>query len=127
LFGADAPAVVRYGRIWHPGADSASRIRFDKDVTFEGKPLKRGEYSFWLIPQGDGPWTLILNSSAQVFHTPYHYESTETLRVPITPEKGEHMDALAYYFPIVARDSAVLRMHWGETIIPMHIRVSNQP
>jgi hypothetical protein len=127
LFGADSPAVVRYDKIWHPGADSATRIRFDKDVVFEGKPLRRGEYSIWLIPRAEGPWTVILNSRSHVIHTPYPGEATDVLRVQVMPEKGNHMDALAYYFPVVARDSTVLRMHWGEVIIPMHIHVSRQP
>lgn len=127
LFGSDSPAVVRYGRIWHPGADSATRISFDKDVVFEGKPLRRGEYSIWLIPQASGPWTVILNSASHVIHTPYPGEATDVLRVQVTPEKGTHMDALAYYFPVVARDSTVLRMQWGEVIVPMRIQVSRQP
>lgn len=127
LFGSDSAAVVKFGKIWHPGADSATRISFDKDVVFEGKPLKRGEYSIWLIPQADGPWTVILNSASRVIHTPYPGEQTDVLRVTVTPEKGAHMDALGFYFPVVARDSTVLRMHWGEVIVPMHILVSRQP
>lgn len=127
LFGSDSPAVVRFGQRWHPGADSATRISFDKDVVFEGKPLKRGEYSIWLIPEANGPWTLILNSVSRVFHTQYPGETTDAVRVPVTPEKGTHMDALAYYFPVVGRDSTVLRMHWGEVMVPMRIHVSRQP
>lgn len=127
LFGSDSPAVVRFGTRWHPGADSATRISFDKDVVFEGKPLKRGEYSIWMIPEANGPWTLILNSVSRVFHTQYPGEATDAVRVPVTPEKGTHMDALAYYFPVVARDSTVLRMQWGEVIVPMRIHVSRQP
>ena len=127
LFGSDSPALVRYGKIWHPGADSATRISFDKNVVFEGKPLARGEYSIWLIPQAEGPWTVILNSASHVIHTPYPGERTDVLRVRVMPEKGTHMDALAYYFPVVARDSTVLRMQWGEVIIPMRIQVSRQP
>lgn len=126
LFG-DSGAVVRYGRLWHPGADSASHITFSRDVMLEGQALKKGSYSLWLLPQATGPWTLILNSAARVFHTPYPGEKTDVLRVPITPERGAHMEALAYYFPVVGRDSTVLRMHWGETIIPMRINVSREP
>jgi hypothetical protein len=32
------------------------------------------------------------------------------------------METLAYYFPMVHADSAVLRLHWGTTIIPLMIR-----
>ncbi len=127
LFGTDSPALVRTGRPWHPGADSATHIRFSKDVVFEGRPIRRGEYSIWLIPQAEAPWTVILNSASRVFHTPYPGERTDALRVMVTPEKGAHMESLAYYFPVVGRDSTVLRMHWGDTVIPMRIKVSRQP
>lgn len=128
LFGDSAQgALVRYGRLWHPGADSATIIQLSKDVTFEGKPLKAGEYSIWLEPKRNGPWTVILNSAARVFHQPYPGAATDVLRVEVTPKRGEHMEALAYYFPVVGRDSTVLHMHWGTTVLPMTLRMSREP
>src|SRR5437868_1349546 len=47
LFGA----LVPWDSVWHPGADSATRIVFNHDVMLEGKTLKAGEYSLWLIPR----------------------------------------------------------------------------
>jgi hypothetical protein len=44
------------------------------------------------------------------------------LRVPVSPESGQHMEVMAWYFPVVAPDSAVLRLHWGTTIVPIRIR-----
>src|SRR5215212_3372742 len=41
--------VVKWDRLWHPGADSASRIAFNHDVEIEGHAVKAGEYSFWLL------------------------------------------------------------------------------
>jgi len=123
LFGA----LVKWDSIWHPGADSATRISFDKDVTLEGKALARGDYSLWLIPRESKPWTLIFSSASRVFHSPYPGPEHDVLRVDITPEKGAHMEVLAYYFPIVARDSTVLRFHWGETVLPVRIKVSREP
>ena len=123
LFGS----LVKWDSVWHPGADSATRITFDKDVVVEGKPLAAGEYSIWLIPREHGDWTFILNSAARVFHSPYPGSNSDVLRVPVTPERGAHMEVLAYYFPIVARDSTVMRVHWGETIVPVRIKVSRDP
>ena len=120
-------ALVKWDSVWHPGADSASRITFDKDVVVEGKPLAAGEYSIWLIPRERGDWTFILSSAARVFHQPYPGSSSDALRVNVTPERGAHMEVLAYYFPVVARDSTVMRMHWGETIVPVRIKVSREP
>jgi hypothetical protein len=126
LFG-DSGAVVRWGRVWHPGADSASTITVSRDVTIEGRPLRAGAYTLWTIPRAKGTWTLIVSSAVHVFHTPYPGEAKDVLRVEIVPEKGAHMESMAFYFPAVARDSTVLRLHWGETILPMRIRVGTEP
>lgn len=123
LFGA----LVKWDSIWHPGADSASRIRFDKDVVLQDKALAKGEYSFWLIPRRSAPWTLILSKAAHVFHQPYPGPEHDVLRVDIAPEKGAHMETMAFYFPVVGRDSTILRMHWGETVLPIRIKVSREP
>ncbi|HZI42818.1 MAG TPA: DUF2911 domain-containing protein, partial [Gemmatimonadaceae bacterium] len=40
LFGS----LVPWDQIWHPGADSATRITFNHDIVVEGKPLRAGEY-----------------------------------------------------------------------------------
>lgn len=119
--------IVKWGKVWHPGADSATRITFSRAVTFEGRALAAGSYTLWTIPRERGTWTVIVNSQGHVFHTPYPGEATDVFRVEVTPERGPHMESLAYYFPAVARDSTLLRLHWGETIIPMHIRVQTDP
>ena len=117
------PGVVSWGRTWNPGADSATRIGFSREVVLEGKPVAAGEYSVWLIPQEHEPWRFILHRSARVFHTPFPGEEGEVLRVPVSPVAGDHMETLAWYFPVVARDSTVLHFHWGRTVVPIRIRV----
>jgi hypothetical protein len=125
LFGDSA--LVRWGNIWHPGADSATRVRFSRDVLLEGREVKAGEYSIWLIPRSTGPWTFILSRAAHVFHQPYPGENADALRLDITPERGAHMETLAFYFPVVLRDEAVLRVHWGEMILPIRIKAPYRP
>jgi hypothetical protein len=116
------PGVVAWGRTWNPGADSATRISFGRDVILEDQPLPSGEYSIWLIPRESEPWELILHRTSRTYHSPYPGESGDALRLSVTPTVGEHMDALALYFPVVARDSTILRIHWGTTVVPIRIR-----
>lgn len=125
LFGDSA--LAPWGLVWHPGADSATMISVSRNVTLEGKPLPRGEYSLWLIPEAAGPWTLIVSRAARVFHQPYPGEALDLFRVLVTPEAASHMETLAYYFPVVARDSTVLRLHWGTTVLPIRIRARLDP
>lgn len=119
--------LVPYGNIWHPGADSATRISFSQDVLLEGRPVKAGEYSLWLIPRGAAPWTLIVSTAARVFHTPYPGADRDLFRVDIAVERTAHMESMAIYFPMVLRDDAVMRIHWGEFALPIRLKAPYRP
>jgi DUF2911 family protein len=119
--------LVPWDSVWHPGADSATRVAFNHDLLIEGQKLDAGEYSLWLIPRETGPWTLILSRAAHVFHKPYPGSSQDALRVPVTPERLSHMESLAIYFPVVWRDKATMRIHWGETAVSVNIEAPYRP
>ena len=58
--------LVPWDSIWHPGADSATRVTFNHDLLLEGHAMKAGEYSLWLIPREHAPWTDKTNSHARL-------------------------------------------------------------
>jgi hypothetical protein len=119
--------LVPWDSVWHPGADSATRITFAHDVLLEGHPVKAGEYSLWLIPRERGTWTFIVSRAAHVFHIPYPGRAADLLRVEVAPEQLSHMETLAMYFSTVLRDEAVLRIHWGETGISIKLKAPYRP
>ena len=123
LFGT----LVPWDSIWHPGADSATRVSFTHDVLLEGRELKAGEYSLWLLPREHGPWSLIFSRAVHVNHKPYPGEAAEVLRVDVMPEALSHMESMAIYFPRVIRDEALLRIHWGTTGISARIKAPYRP
>ena len=123
LFGS----LVPWDQIWQPGADSATRITFDHDIVVEGKPLRAGEYTMWLIPRESAPWTLIFSRAAHVFHKPYPGEQYEVLRVELPAEQVSHVESLTIYFPTVLRDEALLRIHWGTTAVSARLRAPYTP
>jgi Protein of unknown function (DUF2911) len=123
LFGA----LVPWDSVWHPGADSATRITFDHDVLLEGKPLRAGEYTLWLIPHERAPWTVILSRAAHVFHKPYPGARFDVLHLDVMPEQASNVESFAIYFPMVLRDEAVMRLHWGKTAVPIRIKAPFRP
>lgn len=116
LFGG----IVPYREPWNPGADAATTIRFSGPVELAGHQVPGGTYSVWIIPDTTA-WTLILSAAANVPHTPYP-KGQDVLRLRLSPVRGEQMETLGFYFPMVDGDSATLRMHWGETILPISVR-----
>lgn len=119
--------LVPWDSVWHPGADSATRVAFDHDVLVEGRELKAGQYTLWLIPREHGPWTVIFNHAVHVFHKPYPGAADDVLRVDVTPETASHMETLAIEFPVVLRDQAVMRVHWGTVAVPIRIKAAFTP
>jgi uncharacterized NAD(P)/FAD-binding protein YdhS len=119
--------LVPWDSVWHPGADSATRVTFSHDVLVEGHSLKAGDYSVWLIPRRSGSWTFIISRAAHVFHKPYPGPDDDVMRLEVPTERLSHMESLAIYFPQVLRDEAVMRIHWGETGISVHIKAPYRP
>ncbi len=118
LFGG----VVRWGEPWTPGANWATTIEVDRNVLLNGKPLPRGKYSIWMVPE-QGDWTVRLNRNARLFHMNRPATADDQLSLRVKPEQGPHLEVLSWYFSAVMRDGAALRMHWGTTYIPLHIAV----
>ena len=118
LFGA----LVPYGRIWTPSADSAALITVSDDVEVNGQRLAAGSYAIWAIPDA-AEWTLIFSDLARVFHLRYPGAERDVLRVQARTETGEHVEALSFQVPLADADSAHLQMRWGTTVVPLSIRV----
>ena len=117
LFGA----LVPFGRIWCPGADSCTTITLTTDIKLEGRALAAGTYSLWAQPGADR-WTMIVNRAHPVFHTKYPADE-DVFRVQVTPRPGTHMETLAFYFPVVEGRHAELAFHWGTVVVPLAIDV----
>lgn len=120
-------ALVPWDSIWHPGADSASRITIDHDVTIEGKSVAKGQYSLWLVPRAQGAWTVILSRDALVDHKSYSGPSRDALRVEVQPDSLSMMESMSIYFPMVLRDEAQLRIHWGTRGVTVRMKAPWQP
>ncbi|WP_240336939.1 DUF2911 domain-containing protein [Rufibacter psychrotolerans] len=53
--------LVPYGKAWRAGANEATTFTTDKDIKVEGKTLKAGKYSVFMVP-GEQQWQVIFNS-----------------------------------------------------------------
>lgn len=123
LFGA----LVPWDSVWHPGADNATRISFSRDVLLEGRAVKAGTYTTWLIPRANAAWSFILSRAVGVSHTPYPGVARDAVRIEIAADSASHLETLTYHFPIVSREDATLRLQWGVLGVSLHIRAAARP
>lgn len=67
IFGEERDGALQpYGLYWRLGANAATEITFNQDVTFGGEPVKAGTYRMYAIP-GEDAFEVILNSETDVF------------------------------------------------------------
>ena len=120
LFGA----LVPYGRLWTPSADSAARLSTSGPIEIDGKPLPAGTYSIWATPDS-ASWTIAFNSHAVLFHLNVPRDG-DVLSVRAKPATGDHVETLMFAFPMTDADSARLELRWGTTVVPLTIKATNK-
>lgn len=116
-------ALVPYGRVWTPSADSVMRLTFSTDVQVGGQALPAGSYGIWAIPDS-AQWTVIFSKRAVAFHTSGNYqEGNDALRVTATVDSVPHVETLTLSFPVVDGKKATLQIHWGTRAVTLPIEV----
>ncbi|GAB3992790.1 DUF2911 domain-containing protein [Spirosoma daeguense] len=111
--------LVPYGKVWRTGANEATVITFNQNVTVAGQPLKAGTYSLWTIPS-NSTWVTIFNSETGQWGTNYD-QSKDVLRVQVESHKHS---PVAEQFTInlaPATNGADMSLVWDETevIVPI--------
>ena len=124
IFGGE----VHWDEVWTPGANWATTLETDKDVTLEGRAVPKGKYSVWLVVKEKGEWTLVLAKDAKLWHTNRPTPAQE-LTIPVAPQWAGQgappVETLTWDFPVVKPDRTVLRLQWGTLALPL--RIGMQP
>ena len=116
--------LVPYDQMWRAGANSATKVTFSKDVTFAGKPVPAGSYSFFLIP-GKAEWTVVLNKKADQGGTMRDYKADQDLlRVQLKPQAAPFRERLAYLVTNFTDDKASLDLEWEKLRLSIPIGVA---
>ena len=117
------PLVVPWGKKWTPGANWATNIQVDKDITINGHALPEGHYSMWLEVKQDA-WTAIFDPDARRFHLQGPSGNPHTIQFDVQPETGNwSTEVLTFSFPEVKPTGSVLRLAWDNTHVDFDIGV----
>jgi hypothetical protein len=123
IFGAsnsDPKPLVPYGEVWRAGANEATTLTVDTDVTIGGKTVPAGTYTLFTIPNQD-KWTLIINKTTKnakggpLWGVPYPGEEGDFARVDM---KASKLGAPVENFTISVDKSAsgcLMNLDWETT------------
>jgi hypothetical protein len=100
--------LVPYNAVWRMGADEATILTTDKDITIGGTPVAAGSYSLYLWPTEAGA-KLIVNKQTGQWGTKYD-EKQDLVRIDL---KKEAAAKPADQFTI-AVDGNTLKLTWED-------------
>lgn len=86
IFGEEADGALQpFGVYWRLGANEATTIKINEDITFAGQPLAKGFYSIYAIP-GKETWTVAVNSVTGQwgYAEPNYDKDVLRVEVPVT-------------------------------------------
>jgi len=107
--------LVPYGEVWRTGANEATTISFDGDVTIEGKPLPAGTYALFTVPTQD-KWTWIFNKTAKQWGAFKYDAAKDALRVEAEPVGHEPTEEMTF-----AIDGDRVVLTWEKLAVGFHV------
>ncbi len=118
LFGG----VVPWEKVW-TGANWATTIEVNRDITLDGHALGAGKYSVWFEVQPD-EWTAIFDPEPRQFHLFPPEESDRQIRFAVRPAARPHTELLTWEFREVRPTGTTLQFGWGTTGISFDVGVA---
>jgi hypothetical protein len=101
--------LVPFSKVWRMGADEATTLTTDKDITIGGTAIAAGTYTLFLMPE-EGAAKLIVNKQTGQWGTKYD-EKQDLVRIDM---KKQAADKAVDQFTI-AVDGGVLKLTWEDT------------
>jgi hypothetical protein len=100
--------LVPFSKVWRMGADEATTLTTDKDITIGGTAIAAGTYTLFLMPE-EGAAKLIVNKQTGQWGTKYD-EKQDLVRIDM---KKQAADKAVDQFTI-AVDGGVLKLTWED-------------
>jgi hypothetical protein len=100
--------LVPFSKVWRMGADEATTLTTDKDITIGGTAIAAGTYTLFLMPE-EGAAKLIVNKQTGQWGTKYD-EKQDLVRIDL---KKQAADKPVDQFTI-AVDGGVLKLTWED-------------
>jgi hypothetical protein len=106
--------LVPWNKVWRTGANQATHLRTNFDMTLGGVPVQRGLYTLWTLPS-QGGWKIILNKQTGQWGTNYD-ERQDLARFEATVKTlPSAVETLTVALEPTGKTSGVLRIKWETT------------
>lgn len=113
--------LVPYDKVWRTGANSATSLKTDADLTIGGANVPAGSYTLYTLP-GTNNWKLIINKQTGQWGTEYS-QGQDLARVDMkVSQKNSGMETFTISLDKTSGTSAVLKLDWENTIASVEVQ-----
>jgi hypothetical protein len=104
-------SLVPWGKVWRTGANEATTLITDVDITLGGIPVPKGTYTLFTLP-GEKGWLLIVNRQTEQWGTEYD-PKLDFARIPMRSfARSDHLEAMTISFLPEDAFRGTLRISW---------------
>jgi Protein of unknown function (DUF2911) len=113
--------VRPYGVIWRTGANGATTLTFDDDVTIGGTSIKAGKYGLLTIPDKEN-WIVIITKQLDVTSPDAYKKEEDLVRLNVKPVMlKEPVETFGMQFINIKPNSCDLQLLWENTSVSFAI------
>lgn len=113
--------LVPFGKVWRTGANGATTLTFEDDVTIGDKKIPAGKYGLLSIPDKEN-WTLIITKQTDVTSPAAYKEAEDVVRVIVKPMiTANKVETFTIQFANVKSSTCELQLMWENTTVALPI------
>ena len=112
--------LVPYGQVWRTGANAATTLKTDVNLTIGNANVPAGTYTLYSIPE-EKKWTLIINKETGQWGTKYD-QAQDLARVEMKVSKpASPTEQFTIGFDQTSASAAVLKLVWADTMAKVDV------
>jgi hypothetical protein len=115
-------SLAPFGKVWRTGADEATKLTTNADLTIGDLKAPKGTYALFTIPEKDH-WTLIVNKTADQWGA-FSYDSSKDLgrtQMKVT-ELSSPVEEFTISLKPASGSTATLTMAWENTEVSVPVK-----
>jgi hypothetical protein len=116
--------LIPYDRIYRLGADSATTLTTDSDITIGTLKVPKGVHTLYLAAKSDNDWSLVVNNQVGQWGT--QYDQTKDLgRVPMKVSKqASPVETFKITLDSGGKNEGTLTVEWGNSKATVPVKAS---
>lgn len=117
--------LIPFNKIWRTGANSSTKISFDREIKLAQNTIPSGTYGLYTIPEKN-EWTIILHKKSTLWGTRGYDQSNDLIRfkVPVL-NINDKIETLSIHFENFNTNGGNLVISWENTKIEIPLFVDS--